>query len=190
MVMSKKNYKIISAICVVISVVCLVASVFVIVNAAKFSISKVVAGIAAFAAVCAGTSYMLSQFGKAGGSALRLFYVFFGICVLFRTVATVRSQFAPENGVMLYTLVYGAIIVLAVGKNLGKRASYFAAGFIYAVETFLFLYCLYVEKGIFFGGTIHDSVSIMLAGVTQFLSSLTVMFTAAKYLDKEARGTK
>ena len=149
------------------------------------SVFPVLCSITNILALIAGFIYLFKGYKK---NANVYYKLFMGLCVLYEVLRTVYSaQFKmPYLDIFVYTIATIMIVILAVGKDLGKRNTYLVYGIVLIcriVPLFTVLNSFRFLGSSGFGILSQAITNLLLAGTIGFMIT-------GKYLDKAERGTK
>lgn len=148
-----------------------------------------IGGIAAALALLSAGYYLLVGYSKNASRYYKVFVALFSISQLETVIGTGIGSGVPW-AVICAAVALGLILAMFIGENLGKTLSI----------TLCILNIAFCVAGIVFSASLHPGVALggnaygtqmALRNIEQILLSvLLLVITAAKYIDKEKRGTK
>lgn len=143
------------------------------------------------AMLCA-VMYMLKDFRKSGAAFHKFFLYGYALSEIYAVVSAVMlpEKSASLTAVVIDGAVLVLLLVLAIGKDLGKRVSFTLAGIIFALNLLLFIGVLAAMPGVLRGGGMEGNIYAVRVGSQLVLASVTGVITFAKYADKAARHAK
>ena len=191
MIEKKWYYKPILIISLILILVCIAGSNHGIFSQESGIVLKLACG-ANMVSLLAAIHYVFMGYKKDAAGSYKTFLFFCAFSELLSVLlsASFEDQLSSTVGAFLSALTYGIILVMAVGKDLGKTVSYILCGIIYAVRMFAFLSTFIAFPGITRGGTEINTIYTLYAAASALIAFLIGIFTYAKYVDKEDRGTK
>lgn len=138
--------------------------------------------------------YFVKGFQKDAAKYYRLFLLFYALTYPVEVLAAVLgyeqigvSSVLPVSAVFSM-LLYGNTLILAVGKDLGKKVSYLLCGINVFSDLIPVIGCM-IPGAVTFANEKIAASSIILYCTWLILSLNAFVMTAAKYRDKAARGT-
>lgn len=171
------------------AVLTVAASIYIVSNFMVAGLYRTLAACFAFCGIVVCTYYVIFGYGKGDADKYKTFLVLFGLSELMMLGTVVEGSY-HSAGVIARAAAYGGIIILCVGKDLGKKPTLGIAWFILAIETVAFVYFLVTSPGVLRGGELSNTLAIASTGVEAFMSDLTVVVAIGKYKDKAKRGSK
>ena len=135
--------------------------------------------------------YVLLFCQKYASFALRSFFCLYGISVLVNAFnPVVTSAYVAEKilGAAFCAATFVCLIILAFGKNLGKKRSYILCAILTVLNAAALIVGICLSPSLR-DGTVRGTVFLYHLISQLTLSASTWMMTFAKYADKEARGS-
>ena len=150
-----------------------------------------IACVLAMVAVVASAVYFIRGFKKEVAGYYKWYMILYAFSALFFNMIGVYAP-VPHNliSVFLGTLVFGCIVLLFVGKDLGEKNACSVCAVIVAAELLDLFDHLIFFHAFAGGGTETDKYVSLILGAQVFLATIAGLMTAAKYVDKENRGTR
>lgn len=189
--MKKPLFYFLSAVNLLLIVLCLAGCVYII--SAGCGVYFTIAAASEFFALVFSVLYYYRGYRKDAAKYYRLFMLFYAFTYLAEIAASVISYetigvSSPVSTTIVFSMIlYGNTLILAVGKDLGKTASYCLCG----VNVFFYLLpvigCLLPGVITFADNTLKAS-SIILYCTWLVLALNALIMTVAKYKDKASRG--
>lgn len=143
----------------------------------------------AMVAMIAAFYYVVMGYTKEHAWAYKAFLISYIGSALFSLYNSAQNS---QNmlSVVVASLVFGLIIVIAVSKDLGKAKSFLVCGAIIVLCAVKLADTVVRHPGTWFGGTAFGSM-LLIRYISQLLMGIMLtLMTAAKYVDKRARGSK
>lgn len=139
-------------------------------------------GLAAILGFVSAVYYVFMGYSKDAAKYYKEFVALFVIFELVRTVA-IGAQYQAGLLAAFAAVAYGCGVALLFGKDLGKNCSFWLAGvaIICSIGSIVAAASMNAEMKFF---------ELMMSGCQFALTFMLGTMTYAKYLDKEARGTK
>lgn len=188
--MEGKNYnkikKILTILCAVFLVFAIVACGYVFVASGDLLSAKVDACITIVEVILV-LVYSLNKFKKDTNDVYRLIFGFSAFTYIVETLfcyfdGDVYSYyFSSPIEVVIQLILYGNMLLLAFGKDLGKRFSIVLASVNVAV---------YLVVGIIIFVAKYDTLTLVMYSEWTVLGIIYLLVVLGKYTDKELRGTK
>ena len=149
------------------------------------------AALSVAAMLCA-IVYMLKGFRKSGAAFHKFFLFGYALSELYAVVSAIMlpEKSASVTAAVIDSAVLVLLLVLAIGKDLGRRVSFTLAGIIFALNLLLFIGVLAAVPGVLRGGGMEGDIYAVRVGSQLALASVTGLVTFAKYADKAARGRR
>ncbi len=186
---NKLTMKILGAINTVLIVVCFIGDIFGIISTR--SVYYITTASIELLAIALSLSYLLNDYKKDGAKYYRLFMYFYAgtylVEILFSSIfetSTAGDKFLPFG--FLSFILYGNTLILAVGKDIGKKASLIICTINATIYLVAFIVCCFISVSEFVD--LQEKlayVSIFLTWLT--LSLIAFVMTLAKYTDKAIR---
>ena len=189
MTADKWYYKVVRGINLLCLAACIVLNLILMTHTREVSSWLRAAACLSIVAMLCALVYMLKGFRKSGAAFHKFFLYGYALSEVYAVVSAIML---PEKSAsMTAATVDGAVLVLllvlAIGKNLGRRVSFTLAGIIYGLNLLLLLGVLTAMPGVLRGGGMEGSIYGVRVGSQLVLASVTGIITFAKYADKAAR---
>lgn len=187
---NQKPFLALSAFLLIALIVCLILNV-VILTWGVLPIMKLLSA-ETILALLAAIYYAISGYKKRVAPAYKIYFTV--LCLLFLSSgANMGIQFDSATAgitVCLMMIVFACIFTLLVATDLGKRKSMTLCCIVSVISFALMIFVLIKAPGIVRGGTISNTAFLVRCLSNLVLSLIATLMTAAKYVDKTARGTK
>ena len=153
----------------------------------KEFISDYLFSISIIVALVFGLFYSINGYQK---NAAKYYKLFMNMCVLAYFLSAASDLFYIDDAVFGASMIttYASFVrlipiaILAFARDYGNRNSLICAYVVFLITLFIFIRCIVVYSE--YSGLIIDDLSQLV------LSGIIVVFVAAKYEDKDARGTE
>lgn len=191
MIEKKWYYKPILIISLILILICIAGSNHGIFSQESGLILKLACG-ANMISLLAAIHYVFMGYKKdaAGSYKVFLYFCAFSELISVLLAASFEDKLSSTIGAFLSALTYGIILVMAAARDLGKVISFSLCGVIYAVRMFAFISTFVALPGMARGGEEINTIYTLYTAASALIAFLIGIFTYAKYVDKEDRGTK
>ena len=173
--------------------VCLFGNVLIITSDLVNLFMKV-SSVLSVLALIAGMAYIFMGCKKSAVKFFRGFMALYALNAVANIANASQSEIGtastPVLGLLVNAVVFGLLIVMSVGEDLGKKKSFLVAGLIFAFGVASLIYTIVIAPGVAAGGSELGSLYIIRSAANLCLASMMGVMTFAKYRDKTRRGTK